>query len=398
MALSAVIFDVDGTLVDTNQAHVQAWKQALKSHGYQVEEDRIAVEIGKGGDKLIPSVLGQQIDRKDGDSLRNAHTEEFARIAGSERLQLFPGVRPLLDAIRQRGLKLGLATSSKPMELAVTEQSAGVPLSSWFDEVAHGQDASDSKPAPHTLQAAITKLKMSPAQTVMVGDTPYDSQTARDAGSICLGVSCGGMNDSATLRASGMRRVYRDPADMLSQIDQMLTLASPGSAVLDQQAIDSLMREALAAAKQAMEHGELPIGCVIARGDGRIIARGHNQQNASQTKTAHAEMVTFARTAGKVPLDAIDLILVSTLEPCVMCLGAAMEAAVDTILYGLRAPADGGTARVDPPLSAESKMPRIIGEVLADESRKLFEAFLSRPSNNPLQTKFVRDLLTGSQP
>src|SRR4029453_3610708 len=112
--------------------------------------------------------------------------------------------------------------------------------------------------------------------------------------------------------------------------------------------------------------------------------------NKSQNKTAHAEMVTFDRSAGKVPTDARDLILVSTLEPCVMCLGAAMEAAVDTIVYALPAPAPGGTRRVEPPPTPESQMPRIVGRVLPDESRALFKELLQKPGLNPQQAAFVR--------
>jgi tRNA(adenine34) deaminase len=189
-----------------------------------------------------------------------------------------------------------------------------------------------------------------------------------------------------------MRQVYRDPADLLAQIDRALQSASPGSAVLTTRLMEHLVTEALSVARESMDHGEIPIGCVIARGDGTIIARGHNQQNASQVKTAHAEIVAFGQTAGKVPLDARDLILVSTLEPCVMCLGAAMEAAVDTILFALPAPADGGTLRVRPPVSPESKMPRIVGKIFVDQSRLLFQEFLQR-SDNPVQINFVRQLL-----
>jgi HAD superfamily hydrolase (TIGR01509 family) len=393
MALRAVIFDVDGTLIDTNAAHVKAWEQAMKSHDYRVSPDRIAVEIGKGGDQLIPSILGEQIDRRDGESLRKAHTTEFTKIAESTPLRAFPDVGPLLNALRKRGIKLAIATSSKKKELQTTQRSAGVDWTGDFDVIATGDDASQSKPAPAILEVAISKLKLSPAQCVMVGDTPYDADAARDAGAVCFGVTCGGANDEKILRAAGMRKVYRDPAEIAAHLDDAVRIASPGSADLTRKAIDSLMKEALAAAREGLDRGEVPIGCVIARGDGTVIARGHNELNASQNKTAHAEMVAFGRTGGKVPTDAKDLILVSTLEPCVMCLGASMEAAVDTILFGLAAPTDGGRQRVRPPVSPESQMPRMVGGVLCDESRELLLQFLKREPANQVQVKFVRQLL-----
>jgi tRNA(adenine34) deaminase len=114
--------------------------------------------------------------------------------------------------------------------------------------------------------------------------------------------------------------------------------------------------------------------------------------NASQNKTAHAEIVAFQNAAGKVPLDARDLILVSTLEPCVMCTGAAMEAAVDTIVFALRAPADNGSTRVNPPQSPESQMPRIVGRVLESEARALFEEWLQHDLPEA-QRKFGEQLL-----
>ncbi len=396
MALSAIVFDVDGTLIDTNQAHVEAWIKALKKHGYVVAADRIAVEVGKGGDKLVPSVLGEEIERRDGKSLRAAHTAEFTKIAESTTLKPFPGVEPLLAHLRRRELKLAIATSSSKQELHTTWRSACVDWSDRFDVIATSEDASESKPAPDILAAAIRKLKLSPAQCVMIGDTPYDADTARDAGAVCLGVTCGGMNDAKTLRAGGMRAVYHNPADIAVHLDEALRTASPGAAVLTQDRIEALMREALAVAREGLEKGEVPIGCVIARGDGSIIARGHNELNASQIKTAHAEMVAFSRTAGKIPADATDLILVSTLEPCVMCLGAAMEAAVDTILYAVDAPADGGRQRVRPPASPESQMPRILGNLLAAESRRLFKEFLEGSSSNAAQKAFVRQLLAST--
>jgi len=393
MALSAIIFDVDGTLIDSNDAHVRAWDEALKKHHYKVSRDRIEVEIGKGGDKLVPSILGEQIELEHGDSLREAHTAAYTEIAESTRLRVFPGVNTLLGAIRKKGLKLAVATSSKKGELETTERSAGIDLATHFDVIATGDDSEESKPHPGILQAAIRKLKLSPAECAMVGDTPYDADTARDAGAICLGVTCGGMNDEMTLRSSGMRSVYADSADLMAHFEDALRIASPGMAVLNARLIESLMREALSVARQGLENGEVPIGCIIARGDGTIVARAHNELNRSQNKTAHAEIVAFSRAAGKVPTDSQDLILVSTLEPCVMCLGACMEAAVDSILFGLSAPADGGRKRVRPPVSPESQMPRILGEVLCDESRALLQEFVDLPPANRTQLKCVRELL-----
>ena len=161
------------------------------------------------------------------------------------------------------------------------------------------------------------------------------------------------------------------------------------------------MREALAEAARGVAEGEAPIGCVVARPAGggiEIVARGHNRMNALQNKIAHAEIVTFYNAARKegeppaLPLDCKDAILVSTLEPCVMCLGAAMEAGVCTVLFGLAAPADNGTQRVKPPESPESTAPTIEGGILAGESRRMFEQWLEGKQGTE-QAKFVEQLL-----
>ena len=212
---------------------------------------------------------------------------------------------------------------------------------------------------------------------------------------MCIGLTTGRF-DAAALLGAGARITYGGPDDLLEHLDDALRRASPGPAHLTNDTLERLMREALALAEQGMIAGEAPIGCVVARGDGAIIARAFNEMNATQNKTAHAEIVAFAQAAGKTPLDASDLILVSTLEPCVMCTGAAMEAAVDTIVFGLRAPADSGTGRVEPPRSPESQMPRIVGDVLARESRNLFERWLAKNADSP-QAAYVKQLLAKTE-
>jgi tRNA(adenine34) deaminase len=229
---------------------------------------------------------------------------------------------------------------------------------------------------------------LSPAQCVLITSSLDAVESARSAGLVCLAMA----TDTDAFRAAGARAVYRDAASLIAQLDDALNLASPGPAHLTTNVMESLMRRALDVARSAMDAGEAPIGCILARGDAAIIAAGHNEQNRTQNKTAHAEIVAFARAAGHTPLDARDLIMVSTLEPCVMCTGAAMEAAVDTILYALPAPADSGTRRVACPTSPESQMPRIIGGTLESESRALFEEFLNR-NPRPEQKQFAEQLL-----
>src|SRR3954469_25243890 len=97
MALDALIFDIDGTLIDSNPAHVEAWRIAFERHGYRIARDRIEVEIGKGGDKLVPDVLGREADERDGEALRKAEPEEFAKIGKARGFHAFGRAIELLD-------------------------------------------------------------------------------------------------------------------------------------------------------------------------------------------------------------------------------------------------------------------------------------------------------------
>jgi HAD superfamily hydrolase (TIGR01509 family) len=391
--LSALIFDLDGTLVDTNAAHVESWVRAFARLGYKVTPERVGVEIGKGGDNLVPSVLGTEADEKDGDALREASKEEYLALAPGRRFRVFDGARELLAELRRRGLKTAIATSSGNEHLDATFAAAGEDLRERVDAWVGKSDVEHSKPHPDPVIAAVKKLGVSPAECAMVGDTPYDALSAKRAGVVTLGVLTSGLGfDARSLVSAGARRAYDDVGQLLRELDDALAVASPGAARLTEEALGRLMREALAAAEAGVAAGEAPIGCVIASGAGEVLARGHNAMNRTQDKTAHAEIMTFRELAGRVPLDARDLVMVSTLEPCVMCTGAAMEAAVDTIVYALQAPADSGTGRVRPPESPESQMPRIVGGVLAAESRRLFERWHAEHAGEP-QAAYVGQLL-----
>ncbi|HEX8911275.1 MAG TPA: HAD family hydrolase [Humisphaera sp.] len=392
MPLDALIFDLDGTLVDSNAAHVAAFVAAFAGRGYKVPPDRIFMEIGKGGDGLVPALIGREGDERDGDAVRSAQPKEFERVVARHGLAVLPGARELLAEARRRGLRTALATSSGKGQIEKISRYSGVDWPSLVDEVVLADDIEASKPAPDAVAAAVKKLGVTPAQAAMLGDTPYDATACRDAGVVCLGLTSGG-HDEPTLRHAGARRVWRDAAHVLSDLDSALHAASPGSLRLTQSALDDLMGRALSAAEQGLAASEAPIGCALFRGDGTLVATGFNSLNGTEDRTAHAETVAFRAAAGKIPQDADDLILVSTLEPCVMCLGAAMEAAVDTVVFGLPAPADNGTKRMAPPQSPEARMPRIVGRVREGESRRLFERFLAKPDLNPKQAAFVTQLL-----
>jgi HAD superfamily hydrolase (TIGR01509 family) len=178
---------VDGTLTDTNDLHVAAWQAAFAQRGYRVHADRIWREVGKGGDLLVPAMLGDEAERADGDALRAAWVETFDRLASQTTIQALPGARELIDALKQRGLRLILATSSRMKTFEATCRSAGIDIRELIPEMVSGDDAEQTKPAPDLVTAAVRKLGMSPAQCAMLGDTPYDAEASRHAGVACIG-------------------------------------------------------------------------------------------------------------------------------------------------------------------------------------------------------------------
>jgi HAD superfamily hydrolase (TIGR01549 family) len=223
--LRAMIFDVDGTLVDTNPAHVVAWRRAFARFGYDIPTERIEVEIGKGGDKLVPSVLGEAEESRIGEPLRQAQKEEFLEIARGEHFKVFPGVPEIFDALRRRGLSTALATSSDEKHLKATLTSAGLDLTKLTDLVVTKSDASESKPSPDIVVAAVEKLGLSAAACAMVGDTVYDAQACQAAGVMFFGLLSGGTSESEMLDA-GAIAVWQDIAHLGQDLDRAIEMES----------------------------------------------------------------------------------------------------------------------------------------------------------------------------
>ena len=208
-----VILDVDGTLVDSNDAHARAWVEALKEAGFDVPFERVRPLIGMGGDKLLPEVTGLPEDDPRAKRAGERRGEIFkARFLPS--LRAFPRTRELLLRMRETGLKLAVASSAEPDELKALLRIAGAE-----DLVVGASSADDvgrSKPDPDVVHAALGRLALDPAQVVMIGDTPYDVEAAARAGVRAIAFRCGGWDGE---RLRGAIAVYDGPADLLARFD-----------------------------------------------------------------------------------------------------------------------------------------------------------------------------------
>ena len=225
MTLKALIFDVDGTLIDTNAAHVEAWRRAFQRLGFNVPSERIVPEIGKGGDKLVPSVLGRETDERVGDALRELQKEEFLPIAEQQHFPVFPGAEEIFAECRSRGIRTAVATSSNKKHLAATLASAGLDLYRLADAVVTKSEDEASKPSPDLVVAAVEELGVRAAECGMAGDTVYDGQACLSAGVAFLGVLSGPASEAELIEA-GARGVWKDVGHLLADLDRALELAS----------------------------------------------------------------------------------------------------------------------------------------------------------------------------
>jgi HAD superfamily hydrolase (TIGR01509 family) len=210
----AVILDVDGTLVDSNDAHVQAWVDALAEHGIDVPVEKVRKLVGMGGDNLLPAAVGIDKESPQGKVIADRRGEIF-RTRFLPHIRPFPAVRPLLERMRAAGLTLAVASSSPADEMKVLLDRAGV--SDLLQDTASGSDAKRSKPDPDIVQAALKKLGLPPKETVMLGDTPYDIEAAGKAGVGVIALRCGGFQDTDL---QGALAIYDDATDLLARFGE----------------------------------------------------------------------------------------------------------------------------------------------------------------------------------
>jgi len=219
----AVIFDVDGTLVDTVALHARAWEDTFRHFGHEVPAERIRGQIGKGADQLMPVFVGGAEVAKQGKEMERFRADRF-RERYLPRARAFPGVRELFERIRAQGSAIALASSCKAEELDSYMELAGIP--DLVDAKTTSDDADRSKPEPDILEAALHRLGgVASGDAVVVGDSPYDSEAAGCGGIPAVGLLSGGFSE-VELRKAGCMAIYKDPQDLLRRFDASPLAAS----------------------------------------------------------------------------------------------------------------------------------------------------------------------------
>jgi len=204
--LAAVLLDVDGTLLDSNDAHARAWVEALREQGVFASTERIRWLIGMGGDKILPQVAQVEADSDLGQRINTRRREIFLQHHLMD-CRPFRGARALLLRLRDDGRRCVITSSAQPPELGPLLQQAGI--ADLIDKTAQ---AAESKPDPDIVCAALRRAGVAPDQAIMLGDTPYDVEAALGAGVSTIALRCGGWDEDSL---QGACAIFADPADLL---------------------------------------------------------------------------------------------------------------------------------------------------------------------------------------
>ncbi|HEX8372506.1 MAG TPA: HAD family hydrolase [Chthoniobacterales bacterium] len=212
--VQAVIFDVDGTLIDSVDQHAHAWQDALAEFGKDVPFEDVRFQIGKGGDQFMPVFLSEEEIEEFGKDLGERRAEIFKE-KYLPQIQKFPQTRELFQRVRESGKKIALASSAKADELEDYKKIADI--EDLVQEQTSSDDAEKSKPFPDIFAAALDRLgNPPPEEVIVIGDTPYDIEAAGKIRLRTIAVRCGGFPEDTLKDAVA---IYDDPADLLANYD-----------------------------------------------------------------------------------------------------------------------------------------------------------------------------------
>ena len=218
--MPALVFDLDGTLVDTVYAHVFAWQRALTEHGMPIDGWRLHRRIGMSGGLFTRAVareLGRELDEEETRSLQDRHGELFRELLPISERRPLPGAVELLGDLRARGVTHGIATSGRRPEIDASLEVLGV-----GDEtvVVERGDVARAKPEPDLFLECARRLQADARDCFVVGDAVWDLLAARRAQMLSVGLLSGGYG-ADELQSAGAYRVYRDAAELLSSLDEL---------------------------------------------------------------------------------------------------------------------------------------------------------------------------------
>lgn len=213
--LRAVLLDIDGTLIDSNDRHADCWVEAFAHFGVKVAWDHVRAQIGKGGDLLVPDTLNARQMRALGETLKTYRGELWKR-RYMEEVAPFPGAREAIQAIAARGLQVGFASSANPDEVEYYLELLGA--RKLVEATTSKEDAEVSKPSPEIFEAALEQLRCDPADALVVGDTPYDVLAAHRGGIAIAAVLSGGFPRETLSRAEYL---FDDITTLVKELDRI---------------------------------------------------------------------------------------------------------------------------------------------------------------------------------
>jgi HAD superfamily hydrolase (TIGR01509 family) len=212
-SVRAALFDVDGTLVDTNYLHAVTWWEAFGQAGYQLPMADIHRAIGMGSDQMLDKLLPADRDQDADADVRAAHSTLYATYWS--RLRPLPGAADLLRACKYRGLAVVLASSADEPEFNALR--AALDAEDAIDAATFAENVESSKPAPDLVEAALDSVGVPAQEAVFTGDTVWDVQACRKARVPCIGLLSGGISRDELI-AAGAAEVYPGPAELLAAL------------------------------------------------------------------------------------------------------------------------------------------------------------------------------------
>jgi len=209
-----IILDVDGTLIDSNDAHARSWVHALSQSGYAVEYDQVRRLIGMGGDNLLPRVARLEKDSEEGTQITKRYLEIF-KADYLPHLRPLPGASALVEHLKRSNFRIAVGSSSEADVLETLLEIAQV--KDFIEETVSSKDVANSKPAPDVILVVLDRLQLLPGDVAMLGDTPFDIASATKAGVRTIALRSGGWTDADLGKALA---IYDDPADLLAHYSQ----------------------------------------------------------------------------------------------------------------------------------------------------------------------------------